>query len=304
MIRAVDKLRAMRAFVQIVDAGSLTAAARALRSSLPATVRLLSALEAHLNLRLLNRTTRRLALTDEGRAYLERCRSILAEIDEAEAAVTSRSTEPAGTLTITAPVLFGQLYVAAAVTRFVQHHLQVHCRVIFDDRIVSMVEAGIDVGVRIGHLADSSLVAQRVTTMRRVVAASPAYLRRHGVPKHPRELARANCLGSFGAAGSPWTFRHHGRQFTVPVGGNLDFNHAAARAAACAEGLGFGQFIAYQVASLVAQKRLRVVLEEFEIAPLPLSVVYPHARLLPARTRVFIDWMRGDLAVSTRGLLA
>lgn len=298
----MDKLRAMQAFVQIVDAGSLTGAARALRSSLPATVRLLASLESHLKLRLINRTTRRLALTDEGRAYLDRCRAILAEIDEAEVAVTNRRSEPSGMLTITAPVLFGQLHVAPATTRFVQRYPQVHCRLYFDDRIVNLLERSFDVGVRIGHLEDSSLVAQRVTTMRRVVAASPAWLRRHGVPKHPRELARANCLCYASPTGSPWTFRHNGREFTVAVGGNIEFNQAAATAAACAAGLGVGRFIAYQVADLVARKKLRIVLEEFEAPPLPLSVVYPHARLLPARTRVFVDWIRRELAASTQGL--
>jgi DNA-binding transcriptional LysR family regulator len=300
----MDKLRAMHSFVQIVDAGSLTAAARALGSSLPATVRQLAALESHLKLRLINRTTRRLALTDEGRAYLDRCRNILAEIEEAEVAVTNRSSEPTGTLTLTAPVLFGQLHVAPAVTRFVQRYPQVRCRLFFDDRIVNLLERNVDVGVRIGHLADSSLVAQRVSTMRRVVVASPAWLRRNGTPKHPRELARANCLCFPGPAGSPWAFRHNGREFTVAVGGNLEFNQAAASATACAEGLGFGRFIAYQVAALVAQKKLRIVLEEFEAAPLPISVVYPHARLLPARTRVFVEWIKRELAESTRELLA
>lgn len=299
----MDKLRAMQTFVQIVDAGSLTAAARALGSSLPATVRLLAALESHLKLRLVNRTTRRLALTDEGRAYLDRCRSILAEIDEAETAVTNRAAEPAGTLTITAPVLFGQLHVAPAASRFVLRYPQVRCRLLFDDRVVNLLEKNIDVGVRIGHLADSSLVAQSVTTMRRVVVASPAWLRRNGVPKHPRELARANCLCFPGPSGSPWVFRHNAREFTVDVGGNLEFNQAAASATACAEGLGFGRFIAYQVAGLVAQKKLRIVLEEFEASPLPLSVVYPHARLLPARTRAFVDWIRRELAASTASLL-
>ncbi|HEU0200841.1 MAG TPA: LysR family transcriptional regulator [Burkholderiaceae bacterium] len=291
----MDKLRAMQVFVRIVEAGSLTAAARSINSSLPATVRTLATLEHHLDVRLLNRTTRRISLTEEGKVYLERCRSILAEVDEAEAAVSVGQSEPSGTLTITAPVLFGQIHVAPAVTRFVKSYDKVRCKLLFDDRIVNLLERNIDVGIRIGHLVDSSLVAQQVATIRRVVVATPAYLRRHGVPKHPKELASANCICTPGPAGSPWAFRQGTREFTVSVSGNLEFSQAAAAAEACAEGLGFGHFIAYQVASYVAQKRLRIVLEEFETAPLPLSVVYPHARLLPSRTRVFVEWMKKEL---------
>ncbi len=285
----------MHTFVRIVGEGSLTAAANALHSSLPAVVRTLAALEEYLHVRLLNRTTRRISLTEEGRVYLERCRSILAEVDEAEAALTTRQVEPRGTLTITAPVLFGQIYVAPAVTRFVQRYDKVRCKLVFADHIVNLLEKNIDVGIRIGHLDDSSLVAQQVSTIRRVVVASPSYLRQHGVPKHPKELTRANCICFPGASGPPWAFRDGSREFTVPVSGNLEFNQAAAAAEACAEGLGFGRFIAYQVMPYIAQKRLRIVLEQFEVPPLPLSIVYPHARLLPSRTRVFVAWMKKEL---------
>jgi DNA-binding transcriptional LysR family regulator len=296
----MDKLRAMQAFVRIVDEGSLTAAAKVLRSSLPAMVRTLASLEQHLHVRLLNRSTRRLSLTEEGKIYLERCRSILAEIDEAESAVSTRQLEPSGTLTITAPVLFGQVYVAPSVTRFVQRFQNVRCKLLFADQIVNLLEKNIDVAIRIGHLSDSALVAQQVTTIRRVVVASPAYLRKHGVPKHPKELTRANCVCFPGASGPPWAFRDNDREFSVPVSGNLEFSQAAAAAEACAEGLGFGRFISYQVAPYVAQKRLRIVLEDYETAPLPLSIVYPHARLLPSRTRVFIEWMKGELKAALK----
>jgi len=291
----MDKLRSMHTFVRIVDEGSLTAAANALRSSLPAVVRTLATLEEHLNVRLLNRTTRRISLTEEGKVYLERCRSILAEVEEAEAVLTAGQVEPSGTLTITAPVLLGQLYVAPAVTRFVQRYDKVRCKLVLADHIVNLLEENVDVGIRIGHLDDSSLVAQKVTTIRRLVAASPAYLRKHGVPKHPKELVTANCICSTGISSSPWAFREGSREFTVPVSGNLEFNQVAAAAEACAEGMGFGRFIAYQAMPYIAQKRLRIVLDQFEVPPLPLSIVYPHARLLPSRTRVFVDWMKKEL---------
>jgi DNA-binding transcriptional LysR family regulator len=291
----MDRLRAMDTFVRIVEQGSLTAAARTLRSSLPAVVRTLAALEDHLQVRLVNRTTRRMSLTDEGKIYLERCRAILAEVEESETAVTSRLREPTGTLTVTAPVLFGQHYVAPAATRFVQRHGKVRCKLLFSDQIVDLLERAIDVGIRIGHLADSSLVAHRVTRISRVVVASPGYLRARGLPRHPRELSRANCICFPGPAGSPWAFRDGGRELTVPVSGNLELNHAAPAAEACAAGLGFGRFLSYQVMPYVTQDRLRIVLPEFQVPPLPLSIVYPHASLLPSRTRLFVAWMQKEL---------
>ena len=275
--------------------GSLTAAAVSMNSSLPATVRTLAALEQRLHVRLLNRTTRRISLTEEGKVFLERCRNILAEVDEAEATATARQAEPSGTLTVTAPVLFGQMHVAPAVTRFVKTYDQVRCKLLLEDRMVNLLEKNIDVAIRIGHLADSSLVAQQVTMIRRVVVASPEYLRRHGLPKHPKELARANCICFPEPGASPWAFRQGAREFTVPVSGNLEFNQAAVAAQACAEGLGFSRFLAYQVARHIARKHLRIVLDDFETAPLPLSIVYPHARLLPSRTRVFIEWIKNEL---------
>jgi DNA-binding transcriptional LysR family regulator len=294
----MDKLRAMSTLVRIVEQGSLTAAAKTLGSSLPAVVRTLAALEDHLRVRLVNRTTRRLSLTEEGKLYLERCRGVLAAVEESETALATRQADPTGTLTVTAPVLFGQVYVAPAATRFVQRHAKVRCKLFLSDQVVDLIERSIDVAIRIGHLADSSLVAHQVTRISRVVVASPAYLRTHGVPRHPRELTQANCLCFPGPAGSPWAFRDGARDFTVPVSGNLELNHAAPAAEACAAGLGFGRFISYQVLPYLARKRLRIVLAEFQVPPLPLSIVYPHAALLPSRTRLFIEWMKKELAAA------
>jgi DNA-binding transcriptional LysR family regulator len=290
----MDKLKAIQTFVQIAEHGSLTKAARAQQYSLPAVVRGLAALEAHLGARLFQRTTRRIALTEEGKRYLEGCRHVLAAVDEADGALTSGVQEPAGQLTVTAPVLFGHMHVAPAVTRFLQRYDKMRCSVLLHDRVVNLLEEGIDVGIRISPLEDSSLVALPLGHIRRVVVASPDYLRRFGVPQHPNELRQANCVRN--NAGSPhWSFRERSRMFSVPVKGNLDFNHVAPALEACAAGMGFGSFFSYQVAPYVRQKRLAVVLEAFESPPRPVSIVYPHARLLPTRTRVFIDWMRQEL---------
>ncbi|MDB5965421.1 MAG: transcriptional regulator, LysR family [Polaromonas sp.] len=291
----MDKLRAMQVFIQIADQGSLTAAARVMDSSLPAMVRTLAALESHLGVRLFNRTTRRIALTEEGRHYLASCREVLAAVQDAEAALGGADGPPRGKLVITAPVLFGQMYVAPAVIRFVQRYPEVSCSLLLHDRVVNLLEEGVDVGVRIGQLEDSSLVAQGVFNIRRVVVASPAYLRRHGRPAHPRDLLAANCVQLSAPSGPWWTFHEHGKTFSVPVTGNLEFNNAAPAVDACLAGMGYGMFISYQVAAQVRQKKLAIVLEDFEPPLRPVSVVYPHARLLPARTRVFVEWIKAEL---------
>jgi DNA-binding transcriptional LysR family regulator len=291
----MDKFRAMGTFVQIADAGSLTAAAWASGTSLPAVVRSLAAYEAELGVRLFNRTTRRISLTEEGRRHLESCRALLAAVDDAEAALRDDAAEPTGHLSITAPVLFGQMHVAPIVTRFVQQHRQMRCRVMLMDRVVNLLEEGIDVGIRIAHLEDSSLVALPLGEIRRVVVASPAFLREHGVPAHPNELLKANCVRLVDHSPTWGSFRDGGKMLKLSVSGNLEFNHIAPAVQACAAGAGFGQFLSYQVAPLLASGALQAVLEDFEDAPRPIHVVYPHARLLPARTRAFIDFIRQEL---------
>jgi DNA-binding transcriptional LysR family regulator len=291
----MDKLKAMNTFVHVADGGSLTAAASALELSLPAVVRSLAALESTLGVRLVNRTTRRLGLTPEGQEYLARCRVVLAAVDDAEAALAVGDTEPRGPISITAPVLFGQLFVAPTVTRFLQRHARVHVSMRLDDRTLSLHEEQIDIGVRIGNLEDSSLVAWRTGAVRRVVVASPAYLRKHGTPKHPRELADANCVRFRGPSGPWWVFHEGGTPLDVPIRGNLELNHVAPAADACVAGLGFGMFISYQVAQQIRDKRLRIVLEEFEPPPRPIHVVVPHGRLLPRRTALLVEQLRADL---------
>jgi len=294
----MDKLKAMQTFTRIAEAGSLTAAARGQGSSLPATVRALAALEAHLGVRLFNRTTRRISLTEEGKHYLRTCRQVLGAVEEAELALTAEAAEPSGQLTITAPVLFGQMHVAPAVTRFVQRYDKMRCSLQLHDRVVNLLEEGIDVGIRISQLDDSTLVAQQLGSIRRVVVASPGYLRRHGVPRHPRDLLQSNCVRfvSIGSGTAPgWTFHDKGKPLVVPITGNLEFNQAAPAVQACVAGLGFGMFLSYQPAPYIENKKLAIVLEQFEPPPRPVSVVYPHARLLPARTKVFIEWMKQEL---------
>ncbi len=291
----MDRLKAMHTFVQIADHGSLTRAADAMGSSLPAVVRSLAALEAHLGARLFQRTTRRIALTDEGRRYLASAREVLLAADAADRTLSDEAREPAGHLTVTAPVLFGHMYVAPAIVRFMQQHPQIRCTVLLHDRSVNLLEEGIDVGIRISPLEDSSLVAQGLGTIRRVVVASPAWLRARGsAPAHPRELAHEAVVQGRVDGPPHWTFLERGKAFNVPVDSRLAFNHLAPAVEACAAGMGPGMFFSYQVLAHVADGRLQRLLEDFEPPPRPVSVIYPHARLLPARTRAFVDWMRRE----------
>ncbi len=292
----MDRFKAMQTFVQIADQGSLTRAAEALGTSLPAVVRALAALEAHLGVRLFHRTTRRLSLTEEGRHYLPSARDVLLAADAADRALKAEASEPAGLLTLTAPVLFGHMYVAPAIVRFMQRHDKVRCNVLLHDRAVNLLEEGIDVGIRISPLEDSSLVAQTLGTIRRVVVASPAYLARHGTPRHPRDLQGAPCVRGSVDAPAPWLFHEGGRTISVMPEARLAFNHLAPAVESCAAGMGFGTFLSYQVMPHVAQGRLALVLEDFEPPPRPVSVIYPNARLLPARTRAFIEWMKTEFS--------
>lgn len=284
----MDKLRAMQTFVRIVEGGSLTAAAEAMRGSLPAVVRALAALESELDVRLLNRTTRRMALTDEGRDYYERCKRVLAEIDEAEAALSARRAAPKGRLRVTAPVMFGRLHLAPVATEFVAKYPAVQLELLLLDRVVDLLEEGVDAAVRIANLPDSSLVAIQVGQTRRVVCASPAYLKRAGTPRAPADLGRHRCVnfGGLNPGHDEWRFDKE----RIAVKAALASNQIDAALDACLAGIGLGQFLCYQVQALLAAGRLKRVLGEFEPAPLPIHVIYPHARLLSSNVRTFVDW--------------
>lgn len=285
---AVDRLRAMTSFVHIVDEGSLTAAAARLGASLPSMVRTLAALERELGATLLNRTTRRLHLTDEGRQYLERCRTILGQVQEAETELHARRTTPRGRLALTAPVQFGRRYVAPIASEFVLRHREVVVDLLFVDRIVNLVDEGLDAAVRIGRLTDSSMVAIPLGVVRRVVCASPAYLRRHGVPRRPEDLSTHRGVHFTGLTPhGHWTFGPRARK--VAVASAFACNQADAATEACAAGLGVGMFLSYMVAPLVQARKLSYVLEAFEPEPLPVQFIHPHSRRLSPTVRAFAD---------------
>jgi DNA-binding transcriptional LysR family regulator len=288
----MDRLYAMQVFVEIARRGSLTAAAAALEKSPPTVVRVLAGLEDALAVRLMHRTTRRLSLTDEGRMYLELCRRVLGELEEGERALTDRQLVPAGTVSVTAPLRFGELHVAPLVTAFVSLHHKVDARLMLLDRSIDLLEEGIDVAVRIGRLRDSSLIARPVGEVREVVVASPALLKKVGVPKHPTALSTAPCVRFIGISSEDsWSFGAGPRAIQVPIAARLVCNHAAAMVEACVAGLGFGRVLSYQAMPDLLAGRLQVVLADFEPAPLPVTVLTPPNRAPSARVRALVDWL-------------
>jgi DNA-binding transcriptional LysR family regulator len=286
----LDKLRAIKSFVRIVESGSLTAAAADLNVSLPSMVRVLAELERDLGVTLLNRTTRRIRLTHDGEQYLEYCRVILTQVQEAEAALRSRRAAPHGRLGLTASVAFGQRHMPSIVNEFVRRHPNVSVELLLVNRIVNLFEEGFDVAIRIAHLDDASLVPMPLTKVRRVVCASPDYLRRYGIPRSPQELKAHRCVRFTGLAPrATWPFRINSRHVTVSIPDLIVSNDADVAIESCAKGLGLGSFLSYMVAPLRKSGRLKYLLEDFEIEPVPVQLVYPRSRIMSATVRAFTE---------------
>ena len=295
----MDKLQAMNAFVQIAERGSLTAAAAVMDKSLPSVVRVLASLEDSLQVRLFNRTTRRIALTEEGQLYLDQCRKILADVEEAERSLGQHQSELQGLITVTAPVRFGEMHVAPGVSAFLKRYPKTRVHLTLHDRLVDLFEEGVDIAVRIAHLPDSTLIAKPVSSVRQVVCASPALLEQVGVPEHPGELTNLPCVQFTGLSSSPeWEFVRAEQQQAAPIKSMLTCNQVGASLYACLSGVGFGRFLCYQAAPYVKDGRLVKVLSDYEPPALPLSLVYPHARLLSARVRAMVDWLASSLQSS------
>lgn len=295
----MDMLSAMHAFVKIVDSGSLTAAAAALDVSQPSIVRTLAALEREVGVRLLNRTTRRMALTDEGREYCLRCRTILSAVEEAQASLSARRAEPRGRLRITASVPFGRRFVAPVVIDFLAAHPQMQIELLLLDRLTDLVEEGIDLAVRLAPLPDSSMVAVPIGHTRRLIVGSAALLARRGAPKTAGDLAGEPCVSFSGLVSSgEWEIRDGGKTLRVPVNTVLSTNQIDAAVQACTLGLGWGQFFDYHVRDELHAGTLLEVLAEQHGQHTPAHIVYPQARLLSPNVRAFIDFAAPKLRLA------
>ncbi|WP_428556439.1 LysR family transcriptional regulator [Pseudomonas edaphica] len=294
----MNRLESMSVFVAVVEAGSLSAAARQLGMPLATVSRKVAELEAHLKSRLLHRTTRQLSLTDVGASYLAACRRILEEIGEAERAATGEYAVPKGELTVTAPIVFGRLHIVPVVAEFLAQYPEISVNLMLTDRVVHLMEEQCDVAVRIGDLPDSSLKALQVGTVRRVVCASPRYLQTHGEPTTPQALTDHSCitfevLSSVGA----WVFGAGKAQQAVPVHSRLSVNMAEAAITAATLGVGVIRVLSYQVADAVQKGDLQVVLQPYESAALPISLVHKGQAPLPLKVRAFLDFVTPRLRV-------
>lgn len=285
----MDKLYAIEAFIRIVDAGSLTAAADTLDVSQPSMVRTLAALERDLGVRLLNRTTRRMSLTDEGRDYYERSRQILAAVEDAQRSLSARRATPRGRLRIASSVPFGRMFVAPVVSEYLAGHPEVSIELLLLDRIVDLVEEGMDMAVRVARLPDSSMVAHAIGATRRVVVASPALIKAGGLPRTPADLRGRRCISFTGVVSAAhWNFREGRKRVQVPVKNALVTNQIDASVLACVQGAGFGQFFDYHVLEQIKSGALRRILDAFEDEPIPASIVYPSARHQSPNVRSFV----------------
>ena len=286
----MDRIDAMQAFVAVADLQGFAPAARKLGLSPSGVTRLIAALEQRLGARLLQRTTRSVTLTDIGTRYLERARRILADVEEAEGSAQDERTRPSGRLVVSAPVGFGRLHVSPVMSAYLKRYPEVSAELRLADRMVNLVEDGIDLAVRIGHLADSSLVARHVGEMRRIVVASSGYLKQRGAPNAPEAVASHETI-QFGAmtASPDWRFVEDGREIRVACAPRFTTNSADAAIQYAEQGGGLTRVLAYQAADAIKGGRLRVVLAQFEQPPLPIHIVYPTSRLLSAKVRAFID---------------
>ncbi|MCD2343092.1 LysR family transcriptional regulator [Ideonella azotifigens] len=285
----MDRVHLMSVFVAVVDTHSLAGAARKLALSPPAVTRAVTELETLLGVRLLTRTTRVVRVTDAGARYAEDCRRILADLAEADESVSGMHATPRGKLMLTAPVMFGALYVTPIVTEYLQRYPEVNAECWFLDRVVNIVDEGIDLAVRIGNLADSSLQAIQVGQVRRVICAAPGYLEQHGTPATPDELARHCIVASTAASTSEWRLHDNGESRLVKVQPRMTTTTNESALAAAVGGFGLTRLMSYQAAAAVAEGRLKIVLSAFEGPPLPIHLVHREGRHASQKARAFLD---------------
>ena len=287
----MDRLNAMSILLDVIDAGSMSAAGRRRGVPLATVSRKVSDLEAHLGTRLLDRSSRRISLTDAGAAFVGACRRILEEVAEAERAAAGEYRPPKGALHLSAPVLFGRLHVLPIVTEFLGAYREIDIRLTLLDRVVDLQDDHVDVAVRIGSLPDSSLIATRVGSIRRVVCGSPAYFAANGRPTRPSDLATRDCI-SFTGLTSPgtWNFQVGKTDQAVAIHPRLVVNTAEAAVDAAVAGVGITRVLSYQAAAAIRAGTLAVALSEFEPDSSPVSLVYAGHRLLPQKLRAFLDF--------------
>lgn len=287
----MDKFSAMAVLLKVVEAGTLSAAAKQMNVPLATVSRRIAELEAHLKTRMLNRSSRHLSLTDAGRLYVEASRRILEQVDEAERAAMGVHTDPKGRLTVTAPVVFGRLHMVPIISGFLDAYPDIDVKLVLADRLLDLLDSDVDVALRIGDLSDSSLIASNMGAVRRVTCASPSYLAAHGRPQQPEELRDHLCV-TFDNLASPeaWRFASPAGDVVVPVRSRLTVTTAEAAIAGAIAGLGLTRVLSYQITEARRAGQLELVLEEYELPAWPVSLVYAGQQLLPRKLRAFLDY--------------
>jgi DNA-binding transcriptional LysR family regulator len=287
----MDRIEAMSTLLAVVEAGSLSAASRKLRVPLTSVSRRISDLEAHLKTQLLNRTSRRVTLTDAAQSYIQACRRILDELDEAERTVSGEYRAPQGELTVTASLVLGRVHVMPVAAAFLKAYPDILLRLRLSDRVVSLQEEHVDLGIRIGALPDSGIVARRIGSVRRVVCASPDYLASRGRPATPQDIAVHDCVTFTGFThAESWEFQIGGSSAPVPIRSRLQVDAAEAVVEAVLAGAGIARLFSFHVAQAVKDGRLSLLLDEFEPPQLPVNLVYLGGGLLPLKVRAFLDF--------------
>ncbi len=286
----MDKLETIRVFLEAAECRSFVAASRKLDLSAPAVTRSIAQLEHTLGVRLFNRTTRQVRLTDSGARFFEDAKKILEDLEQAEAAASGSYATPKGVLSVTAPVLFGQKHIAPILTEYLEQNPSVEVRAIFYDRVGNILDEGLDVAIRIGHLKDSSLYATKVGNTQRIVCGSPDYFDKHGVPEYPEDLANHEIiLASNVEPSTTWRFESPNGKISVKVSPRLYCNQNGAAIEAAKQGFGITRLMSYQVGDEFQKGSLKRILQDFEAEALPVNIIHLEGRQANAKIRSFID---------------
>lgn len=297
---AVDRLLLMTVFVAVAEEEGFAGAARRLNMSPPAVTRAIATLEQYLGIKLLNRTTRYVRVTEAGQRYLEDAKRVIAAADEADESVVGLNAEPRGHIVVTASVLFGRLYVMSGIVDYMERYADMEVSALFVDRVVNMLEEGVDVAIRIGELPDSSYRAIRVGSVRRVMCASPKYLEQYGMPQSPEELAQHQIILARGLNPSPeFKFEKNDTPLTVKVKPRLMVSDNDSAIEAAVGGLGITRLLSYQIAPQLIDGSLKIILSEFETKAVPVHIMHNEGRYTSAKIRTFVDLMAERLRADT-----
>ena len=286
----MDKLEAMRVFIEVAEQKSFVAASRKLDLSAPAVTRSIAQFESALGVRLFNRTTRHVRLTDSGARFFEDARRILEDVEQAVAAASGSYAEPKGVLTITAPILFGQIHITPILTEYLLQHPSVTVKAVFYDRISNLLDEGLDIAIRIGHLKDSSIYAAPVGSVKRLLCASPAYLKKYGMPGHPSDLADHEIIQASAVESSTtWQFESSTGKESVKVTPRLNCSQNGAAITAARQGFGISRLMSYQIGEELKNGSLVRLLRDYELNPIPVNIIHLEGRQANAKIRSFID---------------